>query len=462
MKFLLSILLLIGSGIHAQVPTPRTTTTDMSGPYWTKSGNYDYTLYDEEGKSLTHVMDLKYLSTDSLGVLDKGARNVYILADFKNASSGDTGKAVVLSRNVGSSFYITNPYSFAHYVDDVYRSGPFCNIAGSYVYFVPEDNASYYLPEIRKFSNWGSNSSTPLANSESNTYWYRDADKGEYGVIKEGKTLDYSKVSPEKDGNDLIVSVDGVPTYRLPGYYTMASFVFKPVVPYSASNTATTTTTPTTGCVQGDCQNGWGKFQYDNGHYDGFWSDGLKNGYGLYKWPGTGKYIGNWVKDKMEGYGVYIAENNDNIIGNYMNGQLNGLGITVTGDKWEQGMFSNGNLVTTYDYFKTSNDSGCTAGDCQDKYGRYTWSNGDSFTGFFKNGKMHMGTYKFAGGDKYSGMFNNQNQFHGVGRFFFEDGGYYGGKWLNGKYSGKGYYHDKDYKQQIGQWENGNLVKAMK
>ena len=286
--------------------------------------------------------------------------------------------------------------------------------------------------------------------------------KAEFGVIERGKTMDYDRVTSEKDGNDLIVKWDGVKTYVLPGYYTTASFVYKPVKMYSGSTSTTSISTTTEGCVRGNCQDGWGKYEYEGGHYDGFWKNGKKEGYGLYKWTGTGKYIGNWENDNMEGYGVYIAENDDNIIGQYSNGQLNGLGVTVTGDKWEQGMYSNGNLVSSYDFITNSVDTGCTAGDCQNKYGRFKWDNGDSFTGFFKNGRLFMGTYTFADGGKYSGMFNSDNQFHGMGRYFFVDDAYYGGNWNNGKYHGRGYYHNQDLEQQIGEWSNGSLTKNLK
>ncbi|TDI71895.1 MAG: hypothetical protein E2O83_03250 [Bacteroidetes bacterium] len=73
-----------------------------------------------------------------------------------------------------------------------------------------------------------------------------------------------------------------------------------------------------------------------------------------------------------------------------------------------------------------------------------------------------MGTYKFSGGGKYSGMFNSDNEFHGMGRYFFEDEAYYGGDWKNGKYHGRGYYHNENLVKQIGEWSNGTLVRSMK
>ena len=458
MRILLLLSLLLVTGTYAQVPQPNrtTTTSQFEKLYWKKTDKLNYQLYDNNGQLVQNTKDLKYLDTDSLGVLDQKNRDVYLLADFKNASSGTSGEAVIIARNVGKNFYLTNPYSFAFFENDNYITGSFSNINGSYVYYVEESSTSYFLEDIRSFLGWGCRSVRTLPYSADNTYWYRDVERKEYGVIKKGKTLDYSKVSSAKEGNDLAISVNGIKTYRLKGYYTAGSYDFKPTESYSSD------TESATGCVSGDCTNGWGKYRYNNGYYDGFWLNSKKHGYGLYNWKDGGKYIGNWTNDKMEGYGVYIAKNNDNIIGQYRNGELNGLGLTVSGDTWKQGEYNDGKLVVAYDFYSTDNSAGCTAGDCYNKYGRYKWDNGDTFTGFFKNGKMHMGTYKFANGDKYSGMFNSNNQYHGTGRFFFSSGAYYGGSWVNGSYQGRGYYHDKDLKQQIGEWSSGQLVKKLK
>ncbi len=456
------ILLLVGAvtGV-AQAPRPGQTTTTTSGASFTKNGEMDYTVRDANGNTLSNVMDLKYLSTETLSVLDKNSGTIYLLNDFNTKPVGSTGTAAILATNISKNFYITNPNSFANYVNETYVSGgAFVNIGGSYVYYNNDDNSTYYLDGIRNFSNWGAKNTTKLPYSATNSYWGRDASNDTYHLVIKGESPDYTGYTTEKSGNDMIVKINGVKTYKLPGYYTTASFVYKPLETV-ASSTSVTNTTTGEGCVSGNCKDGWGKYQYNGGYYDGFWVNGKKDGYGLYKWVGTGKYIGSWKKDQMQGYGVYIADNEDNIAGWYANGQLNGVGYTVTGNVWEQGIYTNGNLTTSYSFVATGNDSGCTAGDCENKYGRFNWDNGDSFTGFWKNGSMYLGTYTFASGDKYSGTFNKENQFDGFGRYFYEDGGYYGGEWLNGTYEGKGYYHDKEFKKQIGMWKNRALVKNL-
>lgn len=444
-----------------QVPTPQGT-AGSSGPGWSKTAGEQFVLRDANGNQRNNTLDLKYLGTDSLAVLDRDTRTLYLLNDFKNASTGANGTTTVLSSYVGSNFYITTPYAFAFYLDDVSITGPFVNIKGSYYYYVEEQDATFLLPDIRKFPSWGAQTARKLDYSVGNVYWYRDVANGEYGLFEKGDTIDYDRASTRKDGNDLIILIDNIETYRLPDYYSAASFDIKPAVQYNAFSDVSTNSSGT-GCVSGNCNDGWGKYVYEGEqYYDGFWQGGKRHGYGLYKWPGSGKYIGSWNNDQMRGYGVYIADNNDNIIGWYENGNLNGLGITVSGEDWKQGIFSNGNVSTAYSYYSNNVDTGCTAGDCQSKYGKFVWSNGDQFIGFWKNGSMHMGTYTFASGDKYSGMFNSSNQFDGMGRFFFQDGAYYGGMWKNGQYHGTGYYHNKDLVSQIGEWANGSLVRSMK
>ncbi len=468
--FLLFMLVAVTTSTFSQVPVPKRIGSEsesgnknLSGATWLKLDNDNYTLYDDRGNKVTNVMDLNYLSTNTLGAKDNDKGIIYLLEDFRNASVGSKGKATLLARNITKDFYITNENSFAFYVNNDFRKGEYVNIEGSYVYYLADTDRTYYLPDIRKFPSWGAKNVRTLDYSANNTYWYRDAVNESYGVIAKGEVIDYSKATTERQGDDLIVSMDGVKTYVLPNYYSIASFVFKPVKMYSGGGSSTTTTTTTTSTCEGDCQDGWGKYTYNNGYYSGFWKDGLKHGYGLYSWDSSGgKYIGQWENDKMTGYGVYIAKNDDNIIGEFVDGSLNGLGITVTGDDWEQGVFKDGSLITPYSFNSTGNTKGCVSGDCEEKYGKYVWDGGDSFTGFWKDGNMYMGTYKFSNGDVYSGYFNRSNQMHGFGRYFYKSGGYYGGEWDDAEQQGRGYYHNKDYEQQIGIWDAGKLIKSLK
>jgi hypothetical protein len=220
--------------------------------------------------------------------------------------------------------------------------------------------------------------------------------------------------------------------------------------------------TPTTGCISGNCNEGWGKWQFSNGSYEGFWENGKRKGYGIYDWDDFGVYVGFWVDDNMQGFGIYEDENGDMKKGMYENGTLGGLGEESDdgGWSWTAGKYVNHSLVTEYSQQTNDVTVGCTSGNCKDKYGTYIWDNGDLFLGFFLNSKPHLGVYVFSNGDTYQGMFNEKGQFHGQGIFSYESSsGMYAGDFQNGQFYGKGYYFD-DYTTKIGVWENGNLTRS--
>ncbi|MCW5520014.1 hypothetical protein J1N09_09205 [Aureitalea sp. L0-47] len=443
--------------LQGQVQQPKSTTTKVLS--WKKTTDSTYTLFDAKGKQIRNAKELNRLRTDTLSYLDQDSRILYLLPDCVDADVGSSGKLSVLKRNIGKDFYITNEKSFATYIDDESYNGEFVNMDGNYIYYIEEFDKTFFHKDIRKFPSWGARNLEELPKSPDNAYWYRNSETKNYWVIVKGDHLDYDVTRARRNGDDVIILIDDKPTYNLPGYYTMASYVVKPVELYEGN----TEEPAKTGCVYGNCDYGWGKWQYDDGnYYDGFWSNGLKNGYGLYSWKGIGQYIGNWENDGMNGYGAYLPDNDNDMVGQFRNGELDGLGYEITDDVWRRGVFVNGVLSEEFTYARNEGELGCTSGDCQDKYGSYWLENGDNFIGFFKNGKMHQGSYKFANGDRYVGMFNEKEEFHGMGRYFFESGAYYGGEWKNGKYHGRGYYEDVDETPQIGEWTEGVLTKVYK
>ena len=59
-------------------------------------------------------------------------------------------------------------------------------------------------------------------------------------------------------------------------------------------------------CVQGDCINGEGTFEYDDGSkYDGEWKNNIMEGYGTFIWPNGRKYIGEFKDNVLTGKGKY-------------------------------------------------------------------------------------------------------------------------------------------------------------
>jgi hypothetical protein len=122
-----------------------------------------------------------------------------------------------------------------------------------------------------------------------------------------------------------------------------AETVVTPVVPVTPVAPVTPTVT-TTGCVSGDCNNGFGKFVYSDGDvyegnfllgyrhgfgkyiyyegdvYDGIWSWNIRTGLGYYKWPSGNEYIGYWVDNNMEGLGTKYYASGTNEAGEWKAG----------------------------------------------------------------------------------------------------------------------------------------------
>ena len=61
----------------------------------------------------------------------------------------------------------------------------------------------------------------------------------------------------------------------------------------------------TTGCVSGNCGNGWGTYIYPDGEYTGEWKDGKQEGHGTYTLNNGDKYEGSWLGGKKSGSGTF-------------------------------------------------------------------------------------------------------------------------------------------------------------
>ena len=74
----------------------------------------------------------------------------------------------------------------------------------------------------------------------------------------------------------------------------------------------------------------------------------------------------------------------------------------------------------------------CIEGNCTDGKGTKEWSNGDKYTGEWKNGKINgLGTFKWSNGDKYTGEWKN-GKTHGKGSMEWSSGDKYVGEWKDG------------------------------
>lgn len=185
-----------------------------------------------------------------------------------------------------------------------------------------------------------------------------------------------------------------------------------------------------TGCIDGNCVNGTGTYVWrsDDGEsgyeYNGQWSEGMKEGRGIYKFYGdsrlgTGVYEGEFVQDKPKGQGKVSWKNGDDSKPYFWSeDEWNKTGesgrIEFVGEMLDGGIFS----------------------------GTMKYENGDVYTGVFDSyagegveaKEDHEGTMKYANGDEYKGY------------------------WVLGVKWGKGILTCADGTKHEQEWEKGKLI----
>lgn len=240
-----------------------------------------------------------------------------------------------------------------------------------------------------------------------------------------------------------------------------------------------------TGCISGDCDNGYGVYKWDSGEkYEGYWENGKRNGEGTNFWINGEKYTGEWKDDIRHGTGTntYKASSEYNYYkGNYVMGKMTGQGVF----EWKSGQKYTGSFKNSYfdgegtmvyadgriesgiwekDKYvgKSKNNYGCISGNCQDGSGTYTFENGSKYVGGFVNGNFNgRGTYYFENNDKYMGEYKDGNR-HGQGTYIWNNGVKYVGEWVLNNYSGEGTMYYTNGTSKSGIWKNNEYVGPVK
>jgi len=260
-----------------------------------------------------------------------------------------------------------------------------------------------------------------------------------------------------------------------------------------------TTNVAKTGCVSGDCSNGYGTYVFASGEkYVGNWITDKRDGYGTNYWITGEWYKGEWTQDIRNGQGTNFYADGEKYEGQWVDGKRHGYGTETNVDgTTKTGMWEYNVYVGT-----GKNNYGCISGNCTDGYGVYTWDTGEKYvgdwvsskrngqgtnnwadgwiheggwkddvqdgygtqtspsgeikTGFWENGEYvganvaksgcisgdcqnGTGTYIQTNGDKYVGLFYN-GKYSGQGTYDYAAGHRYVGEFKDGKFSGQGSY----------------------
>ena len=228
-------------------------------------------------------------------------------------------------------------------------------------------------------------------------------------------------------------------------------------VEYAVSNPAIDKSKSNVGCIEGDCQNGYGVYvessEGEKYTYSGTWKDGLRHGYGKYELPNGAEYEGQWVNDYISGYGRLKFTDGYTYIGEWKNNKKHGIGVLYNLFGWSAYEFLYDEPITgTTDAASqpvtegsirmpkagTAAAGGCLLGDCTEGKGKISYSDGAVYDGYFKNGKRDgYGVLTFQDGFTVEGHFY-KGQIDGIGKVTWPEGSYFIGEFRNGKQDGYG------------------------
>ncbi len=266
-----------------------------------------------------------------------------------------------------------------------------------------------------------------------------------------------------------------------------------------------------TGCVSGNCDNGYGTWIYKSGAkyignfknkqfngegtyyfangdvykghfkndkfsgygiytnkktgdvYKGFWKNDKRNGEGTIvfgpnsKWAGE-KYQGNWRNDMRDGWGTYYYKDGGKYTGGWKFDKLNGEGTYFSPDgKVEKAFWADGKK-----YDPNSVKKGCISGDCDNGYGTWVFNSGEKYTGYWKNKKRNgKGINYFVDGEWYKGEWKDDKR-EGYGINYEPNGDVYEGQWKNNARHGYGKLTHVNGNVEEGLWEYGRYVASGK
>ncbi len=212
-------------------------------------------------------------------------------------------------------------------------------------------------------------------------------------------------------------------------------------------------------CISGDCKDGYGVKKIDNNVLKGLFLKGKFSLYGERSY-GADVYKGEFLYGRRDGFGVYYwKEINQYYYGYWRNGNVHGFGFYVKDGKLLQaGEYEDGKQK--YNYLlerKQSKMAGCE-GDCENGFGKFSYSNGDTYEGFWTGGKQEkVGHYYFKSSNShYYGSYSN-HVMQGPGMYAMPSFTYIG-DFDGNQLTGKGIKFYSNQLVEAGRWDKGSLI----
>ena len=200
-------------------------------------------------------------------------------------------------------------------------------------------------------------------------------------------------------------------------------------------------------CVKGDCYNGKGTYIFKSGaKYSGKFRNAKIYDFGTLYFRDGRIYTGQWKNQRREGAGKITYPNGSIFIGEFENNKRSGDGKLVLASgksyvgRWTNDIYvgrkpGNGShvvLASEQEPITTQYYKDCNKAYCGNSEGRYTYQDGSYYEGKFWNGIPEgQGICYYKSGDRYEGEWKN-NAPDGKGIMYFESGVVYAAIWNAG------------------------------
>lgn len=263
-------------------------------------------------------------------------------------------------------------------------------------------------------------------------------------ILVKGKHINYQHAKVDVLANgDAVLLMNNIPRYLLPNYKNAKQLEVYPAKYHKNAvvSKKQPTVTNKTECIKGDCINGWGTYKTANAIINGTFKNKVLDGVGYITYQDRAYYFGEYKNNQRDGVGFYGWKNGVIYVGEWKNGKQHGYGYEVNAknEVVVAGIYKNGKLVSNYTntYLSKTRNGNCV-GNCTNGFGKYTYSNGDFYIGFFKDYKRYkLGTYSWANGSSYTGAYTI-NRRNGFGAYTYVDKSVFKGVFINDRISGLG------------------------